>query len=465
MKIGIYEVVRLLGKGGMSEVYEVADPRLGSRLALKIYNYPKDDPEVRRRFEIEGRLLARLSHPGIVKVFDIGEDGDRPYFVMDLVLNPEGECQTLADVPDGSVDEKTIGMWYDGIRDALGYIHSQGVVHRDLKLQNVMVGPDGRAILADFGVSKIFEPPDGSERRVDAVSTLVRIRDGSKPVMGSLGYMAPELEMGVEATAKSDWYALGVIVYKLLTGTWCDSRTDIVSTLETYDPVWLEIIPKLLHSNPEGRECLSWADTKEELREKAEFKAEKRLDRERRRFRSARRFARAASLAALAISAVCVFSTVKYTQTRKRLKQTEIRLLYPTFDRLFKIPSAGRAGTDEDGRRGQVPVSEWEMAQVDAWFLTHKYFDALFDGKMTFNEMSEAVRLLNRKIQRGEFDDIWGDEYTEQGEDDEPLKEIFTLAMKRLAKAEKKLHARGVDDSAAPAGNTDTGTDENGKLH
>ena len=102
-RIGPYELVRLLGKGGMSEVYEAENTRLGSRHALKLYAYEKDDPEVRERFLVEGRLLARLSHPRIVKVTDFGTDeaSGRPYFVMDLVLNGRGEMQLLSDVQPG----------------------------------------------------------------------------------------------------------------------------------------------------------------------------------------------------------------------------------------------------------------------------------------------------------------------------------------------------------------------------
>ena len=192
MKIGAYDVIRVLGKGGMSEVYEAENPRLGSRHALKVYTYRNDDPDVRRRFDVEGRLLARLGHPRIVKVTDIGEtDEGKPYFVMDLVLAPDGNPKSLADVGDGEADEETIGRWYDDIRDALAYIHGKGVIHRDLKLQNVLIGPDGHAVLTDFGISRVFDPEGGRNTVVDTVQTLIGIRDGKKTVMGSVGYMAP----------------------------------------------------------------------------------------------------------------------------------------------------------------------------------------------------------------------------------------------------------------------------------
>ena len=303
-QIGVYELVRLLGKGGMSEVYEAENPRLGSRHALKLYAYEKDDADVRDRFLVEGRLLARLSHPRIVKVTDFGTDeaSGQPYFVMDLVLNERGEMQLLSDIEPGTVDEERIGMWYDDLREGLRYIHANGVIHRDLKLQNVLIGPDGHAVLTDFGISKIFDARGDGVQIVDTVRTLVKMREGRSLVMGSLGYMAPELEMGVAASPQSDWYALGVIVYRLLTGTWCDARTDVVGTLETYDPAWRRILPKLLHANPNGRECLSYADETRVDRERAAFEAEERWLKEKRRGHLARHIARYVAAAAVVVS-------------------------------------------------------------------------------------------------------------------------------------------------------------------
>ena len=143
--IGGLKLIRLVGKGAMSEVFEAENLRLGSRHAVKLYAYPKEDQDVRRRFEVEGRLLAKLDHPRIVKVTDIGIDeaSGRPYFVMNLVTDANGKVVSLADIPSGEVDEMMVGRWYDDIRDGLAYIHGKGVVHRDLKLQNVLLGPDG----------------------------------------------------------------------------------------------------------------------------------------------------------------------------------------------------------------------------------------------------------------------------------------------------------------------------------
>lgn len=294
MDIGQYRVIRLLGKGGMSEVYEVENLKLGSRYALKLFAYGGEEGDVRERFLVEGKLLARLSHPRIVKVVDYGTDENtgHPYFVMDLILNARGEAQSLADVAPGTVDEDQIGIWYDDLREGLLYIHGQGVVHRDLKLQNVLVGPDGHLVIMDFGISKIFDPKGGDNTVVDTVRTLIKMREGRSLVMGSVGYMAPELEMGVAATPQSDYYALGVITYRLLTGTWCDARTDVGAALETYTTAWRRIIPKLLHSNPQGRECLSFMEESRADRERQEFELEDRWLKEKERGHKARHLAR-----------------------------------------------------------------------------------------------------------------------------------------------------------------------------
>jgi len=465
MKIGNYEVVRLIGKGGMSEVYEVVDPVLGVHRALKAYSYSGDDPDVKRRFVNEGRILARLSHPRIVRVFDVGESEGRPFFVMDLVLDPDGEKRSLADVPDGSADEDEIGRWYDDMRDALACIHARGIVHRDLKLQNVMIGPDGHAVLADFGISRTFKPEGGGDSApgADVVNTIVRLRDGRAPVMGSVGYMAPELEMGVKATPQSDWYALGVIAYRLLTGTWCDSRTDVVSSLETFDPAWRAIIPKLLHSNPEGRECLSFAEERAAARERAEAAAEKRLDRAKARGRLARHVARFAAAAAILASLAAGAIGWKFIRSRARanarcenlqtrLKKARIRLSMPKFSDVFSL--AGWSQDQSEGSAGAISRTDLELAQIDAWVLTHAIFDDLAAEKLSFDDALAAMKLVQRKVMKSEEDDIWGDEYMGVGEE-EDRKELFKGAVKRMARFGQRLKSLGVETAMPVSGTGD----------
>ena len=428
MKIGCYEVVRLLGKGGMSEVYEVENPRLGSRHALKLFTYEKDDPEVRERFTVEGKLLARLSHPRIVKVIDFGTDeaSGKPYFVMDLVLNERGEMQLLSDVEPGTVDEEAVGKWYDDLREGLAYIHANGVIHRDLKLQNVLIGPDGHAVLTDFGISKIFDAKGDGVQVVDTVKTLVKVREGRSLVMGSLGYMAPELEMGVAASPQSDWYALGVIAYRLLTGTWCDARTDVVGTLETYDPVWKRIIPKLLHSNPNGRECISYADEKRADRERFEFEAEEKWLREKGRGHFARHVARWLAVASVALAVAFAFLLLKYDGDRK-LWRAESRLsgVFKSpynFDELFRIPASVKADAQEDAKGNVLVPSREDLAaaQIDLMVITHDMFAGLNSGNIT---IEKAIADLGRLQERFEPDadipfDNWPEGYMQVGTDE-----------------------------------------------
>ena len=447
MKIGEYEVVRLLGKGGMSEVYEVENPSTGARLALKLFAYPKESEEVLSRFKTEGRLLAKLDHPRIVKVTDIGTDpaSGKPYFVMSLVLDPSGEIKTLGDVPDGSVDEETIGRWYDDMREGLAYIHGKGVVHRDLKLQNVMIGPDGRAVITDFGVSKIFDPDGHGATVIDPIQTIVKMREGKNLVMGSLGYMAPEVEMGMQASPKSDWFALGVIVYKLLTGMWCDAKTNISDTLETYDPVWKRIIPKLLHSNPAGRECISYADEKTRDREEREAFLEERYLKEKGRGHLARHVARYAGAAVIGLLVLLGFFVHEHRSQcelwRLKLENAGGCRTVPSFDELFKIPAEAKGveTQDDDGNTLMPSRQQFEAARVDALVLTHGIISSMESGGITIEKAIEELERLHSLMEEDDsqvFDDLkFGDEQYMQLGEPVPLKILFERAVEKLKAA------------------------------
>ena len=407
----------------MSEVYEAEHLRLGSRHAIKFFTYEKNVDGVKERFLAEGKLLAKLSHPRVVRVTDAGMDPEtqQPYFVMDLVADPEGEVRSLADVPVGEVDEPQIGMWYDDLREGLAYIHAKGVIHRDLKLENVLIGPDGHVVLTDFGISKIGATQNG-DTVVDPVQTIVRLRDGKNPLMGSLGYMAPELEMGVAASPQSDYYALGVIVYRLLTGTWCDARTDIVGGLETYDPVWRQILPKLLHSNPRGRECLSWREQKDTEAERRLFEIENALDRARGKTRREKRRARI-SFVVIVLGVALVSGLVVH------LHRTASRVLPPTFEEIVFVPKNAPAEEAE----GRASREQMMAALPDAWVLAHDLFDDLRAGIIA---RPKAIADLNRLAERAEQDDLtlFGNvpSYSANGENT-ALAELLRAAAKRLS--------------------------------
>ena len=257
-QIGQYRIIRPLGKGGMGEVYEVENTKLGARYALKVFTLDHGDVEfLRKRFRVEGRLLARLAHPRIVRVYDmdVDEATGLPYYVMDLVLDPSGNPCTLRTLSEtGGITEEQVAGWYEDLRAGLDYIHGAGVVHRDVTLDNVLIGSDGHAVLSDFGVSKIL-PRD---LRAELQETLHTMVDGGKPVMGKPFYLAPELAKGAEESAASDYYSLGVLLVRLLTQVWYTPGASLGDMLAPFDPTWAKVVPPLLAEDPAKRRLTPW---------------------------------------------------------------------------------------------------------------------------------------------------------------------------------------------------------------
>lgn len=262
LTIGSYRVIRPLGVGGMGAVYEVEHTTLGVHYALKTFTLEKGHTELfRKRFLAEGRLLARLNHPNLVRVFDLSYDAeiDLLYYVMDLVLYEDGEAHTLADIEQGSADEEHLVRWFAELCQALAYIHAEGIVHRDIKLNNILLAPGRRVVLSDFGISKVL----GEKLRTDIdVSRTMTVTAGAatdgKLIMGTKGYMAPEVLRGEAVTPAADVYSLGVVFFKLLTGVWYDrslvarGRTDL-NLLKHFENRWQDVLPEMLDEDPAKR--------------------------------------------------------------------------------------------------------------------------------------------------------------------------------------------------------------------
>ena len=254
-QIGTYRIIRLLGQGGMGAVYEVEHTQLGVHYALKAFTLENGHVDVlKNKFLTEGKVLARLHNPHLVHVFDLNFDEatGTPYFVMELVLSGDGRPRTLADVKTEDLDEDAIFQWFAELASVIDYIHAQGIVHRDIKLGNVLLASDGHVVLSDFGISRLFSQQLRSD--VKAVTTMVSETVAtSRLVMGTQGYIAPEVALGGEATPAADAYSLGVMFVYLLTGIWYEPGSKVFKLLETLEYRWIDVLPRLLAENPDER--------------------------------------------------------------------------------------------------------------------------------------------------------------------------------------------------------------------
>ncbi|MDE3074340.1 MAG: protein kinase [Chloroflexota bacterium] len=198
---GRYQLTRLLGQGTIAEVYEATDLQLGRSVAVKLLRAPlAADQAIAGRFLREARLSAGLTHPGIVSVFDVGEDAGQPFMVMELVDGSALRRHVDEQAPFELGDVITVARQ---VAEALDYAHTHGVLHRDLKPQNVLMTAGGRVKLTDFGLA-----------RGSGAATLT----GQQAIMGSARYLAPEQVQGQESDARTDVYALGVMLFEMLTG-------------------------------------------------------------------------------------------------------------------------------------------------------------------------------------------------------------------------------------------------------
>jgi serine/threonine protein kinase len=193
-----YRLSSLLGRGGTADVWRADDEALDRTVALKLVTVPTDEGAARAGDE--ARTLAKLSHPCLVPVYDAGtDDQGRPWVVMELV---EGETlsETLKRGPVPSQRAATIGR---SIAEALGYVHTQGLVHRDVKPGNILIGNDGRVRLTDFGIARL----------VDAAKVT-----STGMMIGTASYLAPEQVAGEPVGPPADVYALGLVLLECLTG-------------------------------------------------------------------------------------------------------------------------------------------------------------------------------------------------------------------------------------------------------
>jgi len=205
-----YRIVEQVGAGGMGVVYRAHDDRLNRDVALKFLPDELNHDENARALLIrEARTASALNHPNICTIYDVGEEAGKIYIVMEFVSG-----RSLAEqIPEDGLPVETVIRYGEQIADAMAHAHERGVIHRDLKTPNVIVMPGGRVKVLDFGLAKYMSPGEIT-LKTQSISTLTT--EGA--IVGTMHYMAPELFRGEPADARSDVWALGVVLYEMANG-------------------------------------------------------------------------------------------------------------------------------------------------------------------------------------------------------------------------------------------------------
>ena len=243
---GRYDVIDLLGEGGMGEVYRARDRELDELVALKLLRPDVASlPAWLDRFRNEVRLARRVTHRNVARTFELGEAGGTRFLTMELV---DGESVGSVLERRGPLDVASAARIGLGMAEALAAAHAVGVVHRDVKPDNVMVARDGRVVVTDFGIAH--------ETRDEA---------GARTFAGTPAYMAPEQAAGEPATPLSDLYALGVTLFEMVTGSLPFSATstagllaarllsdapDVRERAPAVSPAFAEIVKKVMSKDP-----------------------------------------------------------------------------------------------------------------------------------------------------------------------------------------------------------------------
>jgi predicted Ser/Thr protein kinase len=230
--IANYDLLAELGRGGMGIVYKAQDRRLGRLVALKVILAGGHAGSTeRKRFQIEVEAAAKLQHANIVQVHEVGEDGGRPYMSMEYC--PGGSLEDQ--IRDKPQPPREAAQLVATLADALHEAHKAGIVHRDVKPANVLLAANDAPKLADFGLAKSLNSEDSLTQ--------------TGAIMGSLGYMAPEQAVGRtrDATAATDIYSLGALLYKLLTGRppfQGPTQLDTINSIVATDPVSIQVLQR-----------------------------------------------------------------------------------------------------------------------------------------------------------------------------------------------------------------------------
>ncbi len=236
-KLGSYEILAEIGKGGMGEVYRARDTKLGRDVAVKVLpaSFARDGERM-ARFEREAKVLASLDHPNIASIYGVEDSGAALALVMQLAQGP-----TLADrIASGPIPIEEALRIARQMADALEYAHERGIVHRDLKPANVKVSNDDAVKILDFGLAKAIEG-DGSSMDIANSPTLTRMATQAGVLLGTAAYMSPEQAKAKPVDRRADIWAFGCVLYEMLTGKMAfsgETVTDTLAAVVKEEPDW-----------------------------------------------------------------------------------------------------------------------------------------------------------------------------------------------------------------------------------
>ena len=261
-RLGPYEILAPLGAGGMGEVYRARDTRLGREVAVKVVAQRlAGEPGLKARFEREARAVAALNHPNILSIHDVGEERGILFAVTELLVGQTLRLWLLGAAPDWK-KAAAIGR---AAAEGLAAAHAKGIVHRDVKPENLFMTRDGRIKVLDFGLAR--ETPPQLAGAVSESPTLGP-RTEAGVVLGTVGYLSPEQARGLPADSRSDIFSLGCVVFELATGERAFSASSAVETmaeslhhdprerlgaLEETAPAFVEVLARCLEKDPENR--------------------------------------------------------------------------------------------------------------------------------------------------------------------------------------------------------------------
>jgi len=358
-RLGPYEIVAPIGAGGMGEVYRARDLRLDRTVAIKVLPAEfANDANLKLRFEREAKSISALNHPHICTLHDLGRENGIDYLVMEYC-----EGKTLAKrIAEGALPLGQVLDYGIQIADALHKAHRQGIIHRDLKPSNIMLTKSGVKLL-DFGLAK--QHSDASPE----ASTAQQVTEEGR-ILGTVQYMAPELLVGKKADARSDIFALGLVLYEMITGQPAfsgASKASLIAAILEHEP---KPIAELKPASPPAldrliRACLAKDpderiqtahDATLQLKWMAEGVVSHAPPSPLKRFRGWRSIAAAASVL-LVVAAAIVVATLLFLRSRSAIRDTpSYRFEVPVTTKHYR--DAGGLRVSPDGNTLSSPLSE-----------------------------------------------------------------------------------------------------------